>query len=99
MPDDLPHAADMGNLSQVKRWFDQSGAPALGDLDNHFPCNSALARKYDDLQWGAPTAQQVLDTALLCTDHRRWLTDLGAPPGDRCASRAGMAANWQPVQS
>jgi Ankyrin repeats (3 copies) len=64
MPDDLPHAAAMGNLSRVKRWFDESGAPALGDLDNHFPCNSAHARMYDDLQWGAPTAQQVLDTAL-----------------------------------
>ena len=64
LPDDLPHAAAMGNLPQVKHWFDQSGAPALGDLDNHFPCNSAHARKYDDLQWGAPTAQHVLDTAL-----------------------------------
>ena len=31
MPDDLPHAAAIGNLSRVKRWFDDSGAPALGD--------------------------------------------------------------------
>ena len=64
MPDDLPHAAGMGNLSRVKHWFDESGAPALGDLDNHYPCNDPHARRYDDLQWGAPTAQQVLDTAL-----------------------------------
>ena len=64
MPDDLPHAAAMGNLSRVKHWFDESGAPALGDLEQHFPCNDAHARKYDDLQWGAPTAQHVLDTAL-----------------------------------
>jgi hypothetical protein len=64
MPDDLPHAAAMGNLSQVKHWFDQSGAPALGDLEKHFPCNDPHARRYDDLQWGAPTAQHVLDTAL-----------------------------------
>lgn len=62
MPDDLPHAAAMGHLSRVKHWFDESGAPALGDLDTHFPCNRAKAP--DDLQWGAPTAQQVLDTAL-----------------------------------
>jgi hypothetical protein len=55
MPDDLPHAAGMGNLSRVKHWFDESGAPALGNLEKHFPCNSAQ---------GAPTAQQVLDTAL-----------------------------------
>ena len=33
-----PHAAAMGNLSQVKHWFDESGAPALGDLGQHFPC-------------------------------------------------------------
>ena len=64
MPDDLPHAAGMGNLSRVKHWFDKSGAAVLGDLDNHYPCNSPHARKYDDLQWGAPTAQHVLDTAL-----------------------------------
>jgi Ankyrin repeats (3 copies) len=64
LPDDLPHAAAMGNLSRVKHWFDESGAPALGDLDRHFPCNSAPARMNDDLQWGAPSAQQVLDTAL-----------------------------------
>jgi hypothetical protein len=62
LPDDLPHAAGMGNLSRVKRWFDESGAPALGDLDNHFPCNDPRAREM--LQWGAPSAQQVLDTAL-----------------------------------
>ncbi len=64
LPDDLPHAAGMGNLSRVKHWFDESGAPALGDLNNHFPCNGEHARRYDDRQWGAPNAQHVLDTAL-----------------------------------
>jgi hypothetical protein len=62
LPDDLPHAAGMGNLSRVKQWFDESGTPALGDLDHHFPCNDPRARGM--LQWGAPNAQQVLDTAL-----------------------------------
>ena len=62
VPDDLPHAAGLGNLARVKHWFDESGAPALGDLENHFPCNDPRARQM--LQWGAPTAQQVLDTAL-----------------------------------
>jgi hypothetical protein len=61
LPDDLPHAAGMGNLSRVKQWFDESGAPALGALDHHFPCNDAFTR--GNLQWGAPRAQQVLDTA------------------------------------
>jgi hypothetical protein len=62
MPDDLPHAAGMGNLSRVKHWFDASGAPALGDLDHHYPYNDPRARGH--LQWDPPTAQQVLDTAL-----------------------------------
>ena len=62
LPDDLPHAAGMGNLSRVKQWFDESGAPALGDLDNHYPYNDARARGH--LQWDPPTLQQVLDTAL-----------------------------------
>jgi hypothetical protein len=43
LPDDLAHAAGMGNLARVKPWFDESGAPALGDLDKHYPCNSARA--------------------------------------------------------
>jgi hypothetical protein len=62
LPNDLPHAAGMGNLSRVKQWFDASGAPALGDLDNHYPYNDPRARGH--LQWDPPTAQQVLDTAL-----------------------------------
>ncbi len=64
LPDDLPHAAGMGDLARVKRWFDESGAPALGDLETHFPCNDPHTLKHDDLQWGAPTAQHVVDTAL-----------------------------------
>ena len=64
LPDDLPHAAGMGDLARVKGWFDESGAPALGDLEKHFPCNDAHTLKHDDLQWGAPTAQHVVDTAL-----------------------------------
>lgn len=62
LPDDLPHAAAIGHLSRVKHWFDESGAPALGDLDNHYPYNDRRARGH--LQWDPPTAQQVLDTAL-----------------------------------
>jgi hypothetical protein len=64
LPDDLPHAAGMGDLARVKKWFDASGAPALGDLENHYPRTSPHLRKHDDLHWGAPTVQHVLDTAL-----------------------------------
>jgi hypothetical protein len=52
----------VGDLSRVKQWFDESGAPTLGDLQNHFSCPGPQAQV--DLRWGAPTAQQVLDTAL-----------------------------------
>jgi hypothetical protein len=62
LPDDLPHAAAMGNLARVKQWFDESGAPRLGDLDHHYPYNDARAREH--LHWNAPVAQQILDTAL-----------------------------------
>jgi hypothetical protein len=62
LPDDLPHAAGMGNLWRVKDWFEASGAPALGDLDNHYPYNDPRARGH--LQWNPPTLQQVLDVAL-----------------------------------
>jgi hypothetical protein len=64
LPDDLPHAAGMGDLARVKKWFDASGAPALGDLENHYPRTSPHLRKHDDLHWGAPAVQHVLDTAL-----------------------------------
>lgn len=40
----------------------QSGAPTLGDLDNHYPFNDPRAREH--LLWKVPTAQQVLDVAL-----------------------------------
>jgi len=61
VPDDLAHAAGMGNLPRVKQWFDASGAPALGNLDDHYPYNDAHA--LEQLQW-EPSAQQVLDVAL-----------------------------------
>jgi ankyrin repeat protein len=62
LPDDLPHAAGMGNLARVQEWFDESGAPAPGDPDNHYPFNDARARGH--LQWDPPATQQILDTAL-----------------------------------
>jgi hypothetical protein len=66
LPDDLPHAAGMGNLSRVKHWFDESGAPALGDVENHYPCSPYMPKDRVEeyaRQWGAPSVQRVLDTA------------------------------------
>jgi hypothetical protein len=61
VPDDLPHAAGMGDLAGVKRWFDAKGTPALGDVADHAPATSVHPR---EPEWGEVGVQQVLDTAL-----------------------------------
>jgi hypothetical protein len=61
VPDDLPHAAGMGDLARVKRWFDAEGKPALGDVAKQAPATSVHPR---EPQWGDVGVQQVLDTAL-----------------------------------
>jgi hypothetical protein len=67
LPDDLPHAAGMGDLSRVKRWFDESGAPAPGDIENHYPSSPYMPKdrvgEYAR-QWGPLSPQRVLDVAL-----------------------------------
>jgi hypothetical protein len=62
LPDDLPHAAGVGDFARVKRWFDAAGQPALGNLNGHFPISNA--EKHAGLGWGANNMQQILDTAL-----------------------------------
>ena len=68
LPDDLPTAAGNGDFARVRSWFDQSGKPSLGDLANHHsPANGFYnpeAPLEDRLQWGEPSVQHVLDTAL-----------------------------------
>jgi hypothetical protein len=68
LPDDLAHAAGMGDLSRVKQWFDESGAPALGHVENHYPCSPYMYMPKDRVeeyarQWGPASVQRVLDTA------------------------------------
>ena len=67
LPEDLPHAAGMGDLSRVKQWFDESGAPALGDLQRHYPSSPYMPKDRVNeyaRQWGPLTQQRVLDVAL-----------------------------------
>lgn len=54
LPDDLPHAAGIGHLDGVKRWFDPKGQPSLGDLRRH----------HRNVRGREPTTQEVLDVAL-----------------------------------
>jgi hypothetical protein len=66
LPDDLPHAAGMGDFSRVKRWFDESGAPVLGEVENHYPSSPYMPKDRVEeyaRQWGAPSEQRVLDAA------------------------------------
>jgi hypothetical protein len=58
VPDDLAHAAGMGDLSRVKHWFDAEGKPALGDLSSQTPATSKWR------PWNEIGVQEVLDTAL-----------------------------------
>lgn len=67
LPDDLPHAAGVGDLARVKRWFDASGAFAPGDV-SHYPDSPYMpedrvaeyARQWESV----PKQQRVLDVAL-----------------------------------
>jgi ankyrin repeat protein len=63
LPNDLPHAAGIGDSAAVARWFDADGQPALGPLAHHYPQSDPQFPRAD-LHWGAPTIQQVLDIAL-----------------------------------
>jgi hypothetical protein len=67
LPNDLPHAAGIGDLSRVKQWFDESGAPALGDVENHYPSSPYMPKDRVEeyaRQWGPLSQQGVLDVAL-----------------------------------
>jgi hypothetical protein len=63
LPDDLPHAAGVGDAAAVARWFDATGQPILGSLAHHYPGSDPQFPRAD-LHWGPPTTQQVLDIAL-----------------------------------
>jgi hypothetical protein len=62
LPDDLPHAAGIGNAAAVARWFDAAGQPVLGPLAHHYPGSDPQFPRAD-LGWGPATTQQVLDIA------------------------------------
>lgn len=55
VPEDLAHAAGLGDLEAVKEWFDDQGAPKLGDLAFHDPFSTHTS---------GVTSQDVLDRAL-----------------------------------
>jgi hypothetical protein len=62
LPDDLPHAAGVGDFARVRGWFDEAGRPRLGSLDQHHPTNHPPTLR--NLHWFPPNAQHILDVAL-----------------------------------
>jgi hypothetical protein len=62
LPDDLCHAAGVGDFARVKTWFDEAGHPRLGSLDRHHPTNTPSVLR--NLHWTPGNAQHVLDVAL-----------------------------------
>lgn len=60
LPDTLPHAAGAGDFENVKKWFDDSGAPLLRDPAHHLGREHRIGAQ---LHWSPPTVQRVLDTA------------------------------------
>lgn len=62
VPDDLPHAAGVGDFARVRGWFDEAGRPRLGSLRQHHPINNPST--LGNLHWFPPNAQHILDVAL-----------------------------------
>jgi hypothetical protein len=62
LPDDLCHAAGVGDFSRVRGWFDEVGRPRLGSLGQHHPTNNPSCLR--NLHWTPANAQQILDVAL-----------------------------------
>jgi hypothetical protein len=69
LPDDLPHAAGVGDFARVKGWFDEAGRPRLGSLNQHHPANHPSWLR--NLHWTPPKVQQVLDVALAWASMNR----------------------------
>jgi hypothetical protein len=90
MPDDLPHAAGMGNLQRVKRWFDESGAPARQVLDtalawsvinSHFDVANFLLDHGADIntRWSSHEPASILHELVFHGNYRamQFLIDRG----------------------
>jgi len=62
LPDDLSHAAGVGDFARVRGWFDEAGRPRLGGLGQHYPANDSSVLR--NLHWTPASAQHILDVAL-----------------------------------
>jgi hypothetical protein len=75
LPDDLPHAAGVGNFERVRGWFDEAGHPRLGNLTQHHPINHPSWLR--NLHWISPNAHHILDVAFAwaCVNRKFEIAD------------------------
>ena len=62
VPDDLCHAAGVGDFARVRGWFDEAGRSRLGSLGQHYPANDSSVLR--NLHWTPANAQYILDVGL-----------------------------------
>ena len=62
LPDDLAHAAGVGDSARVRGWFDAAGHPKLGSISQHHPINKPSWLR--NLHWMPPNVQHIVDVAL-----------------------------------
>jgi hypothetical protein len=93
VPDDLPHAAGLGDMSNVKKWFANDGSPLVEpDLHNPFPGHFPNASVQDVLDralaWAVINGEYAIADFML--DHgadinTRWSTHEPASILHECA--------------
>jgi hypothetical protein len=98
LPDDLPHAAGMGDLTTIEKWFDAKGNPNLGDVQLHYPFGSSPQVSVQDildrsLAWAVQNGEYV--TADFMLEHgadinTRWSTHEPASILHECAIAGRM---------
>jgi hypothetical protein len=107
LPDDLPHAAALGNLSRVTQWFDQSGAPAQQVLDTalawavinrHFDVADVLLEQGADINtaWSSHEPASILHELVFQGnyDSMRFLIDRGIDMTLRDSRWNATAQGW-----
>ena len=90
LPDDLPHAAAMGDLGRVKQWFDEAGTPVQSALDlalawsvinNHFEVADVLLLHGADIntKWSSHEPASILHELVWHRNHEamQFLIDRG----------------------
>jgi hypothetical protein len=109
LPDDLPHAAGMGNLARVKRWFDESGALreqrvldtalAFSVINRHFDVADFLLEHGADINtnWNSHEPASILHHLVMLPnpyESMRFLIDRGIDMTIKDYRWGSNAASW-----